>query len=145
MLSRLKPTDLGPYSELIKKEEEKARNLFIIGRLESAWEKIVGAGLYPYSRPLSVDGNVLKLIVPNSAYKMEFTFIKEIVLKNINSNLDFHKIYSFRVMVGNFQPLNLNKPKIVRSLEGKEDLLNLAEKELDPVARQKLVSLIQLF
>ena len=144
-LSRLKPSDLGVYSELLKKEEEKARNLFIIGRLEASWEKIVGPGLYPYSRPLKMDGNILKMIVPSSAYKMEFTFIKEIVLQNIRSVIDFYSIYSFRVITGNFQPLNLGKPVIHRSLEGKEKLLSIAETETDPAIREKLKSLIQLF
>jgi hypothetical protein len=144
-LSRLKPSDLGVYSELLKKEEEKARNLFIIGRLEASWEKIVGPGLYPYSRPLKMDGNILKMIVPSSAYKMEFTFIKEIVLQNIRSVIDFYSIYSFRVTTGNFQSLNLGKPVIHRSLEGKEKLLSIAETETDPAIREKLKSLIQLF
>ena len=136
---------MGVYSELLKKEEEKARNLFIIGRLEASWEKIVGPGLYPYSRPLKMDGNILKMIVPSSAYKMEFTFIKEIVLQNIRSVIDFYSIYSFRVTTGNFQSLNLGKPVIHRSLEGKEKLLSIAETETDPAIREKLKSLIQLF
>lgn len=144
-LSRLNPSDLGSYSDLLKKEDEKARNLFIIGRLESSWEKIVGSGLFPYSRPLKVEGNILKMIVPSSAYKMEFTFIKDIVLKNINSVIDFHHFYSFRVITGNFQSLNIGRPIINRSLEGKEDLLSIAEREPDSVIREKLKSLIQLF
>lgn len=144
MLSRLQPSDLGPFKEIIQKEEEKLKNLFIIKRIEASWEKIVGPGLYPYSRPIDVNGNSLKIIVPNSAYKMEFTFIKDFILKNIDSLLEFHKIFSFKIVVGNFEPLNIKKPTVKRSLEGKESLLNLLEKEEDPVSRMKLRELIEL-
>jgi hypothetical protein len=144
-LSRVNPGDLGPFSDIIKQEEEKARNLFIIGRLEASWEKIVGSGLFPYSRPLKVEGNVLKMIVPNSAYKMEFTFIRDMVLKNINSALDFYKIYSYRITVGNFKSLNTERPIAKRSLEGKESLVAQIENETDPIIKEKLLSLIQLF
>lgn len=145
MLSRIKPQDLGPLADLIQKEEEKSRNLFIIKRLEASWEKIVGPGLYAYSRPQKVEGNTLKIIVPNSAYKMEFTFIKDFVLKNISSYLDFYKIYSFKLIVGNFQSLTQLKPPVKRTLEGKEDLLSLIEREPDPISRKKLIELIELF
>jgi hypothetical protein len=144
-LSRINPSDLGPFSDIIKQEEEKARNLFVIGRLEASWEKIVGSGLFPYSRPLKVEENVLKMIVPNSAYKMEFTFIKDMVLKNINSALDFYKIYSFRITVGNFKSLNTAKPIVKKSLEGKEHLIALIENETDPIIKAKLLSLIESF
>lgn len=144
MLSRLQPSDLGPFADFVQKEEEKLKNLFIIKRLESAWEKIVGPGLYPYSRPINVSGNSLKIIVPNSAYKMEFTFIKDFVLKNIDSILDFYKIFSFKITVGNFQPLNLKKPVVKKSLEGKESLLNILEREEDPISKKKLRELIEL-
>jgi hypothetical protein len=85
------------------------------------------------------------MIVPNSAYKMEFTFIRDMVLKNINSALDFYKIYSYRITVGNFKSLNTERPIAKRSLEGKESLVAQIENETDPIIKEKLLSLIQLF
>ena len=81
---------------IVKLEEEKGED----GGLIAVWEKVVGKSTSKHTRPTSLKGERLVVIVGDSSRLYDLTLKKYQIIKNLNKNLKKKKIKEIRFRIG---------------------------------------------
>ncbi|EQA46185.1 PF05258 family protein [Leptospira broomii serovar Hurstbridge str. 5399] len=114
--------------------------------LAQRWSDIVGPIFANQSEPSAISGETLIVIVSHAAYKQELLFLKHRILSQSKRYLGRETIRKLEIRVGSLSK-NTRKTTVIErasnGIIGKEDLLAIAEKEVDPDARKRLLELIE--
>ncbi|EQA35032.1 PF05258 family protein [Leptospira inadai serovar Lyme str. 10] len=114
--------------------------------LAQRWSDIVGPIFANQSEPSAISGETLIVIVSHAAYKQELLFLKYRILSLSKRYLGRDTVRKLEVRVGSLSKNTKKKTGIERTsngINGKDDLLAIAEKEADPEARKRLLELIE--
>lgn len=125
-------------------EEEELKSIYIINRLTANWKEIVGEGFAYHSKPLKYKENILNVLIVHEAYRMEFNFNKNIILRNIKKILEDDIIKHIHYKVGDFRRKKKEVKNIKETLEGKESLIKILSQESDQKAYEKLLDLVKI-
>ncbi len=143
-----KKIDLDDFKFLIqglnsneKDLAEKAKLLKIIDQ----WEEIVGPVYYQHTFPGKVFAKTLQIVVDHPAYKMEIQFMKNIILKNINSFFYGEPFEAISIFIGKVDFKKNKFSQIKKTLEGKSELTEVIILEEDEIFKKKILDLISVF
>ena len=78
-------------------EEFDLRDSMTIGKLRSRWREIVGELLAGHSIPDRIFKNILFISVDHPVYSNELSFMKDIIIKEINTGYDSDLIRDIRL------------------------------------------------
>ena len=137
--------DFLPMIASFKKNEEEIQLNFFLYKIKNEWQNIVGEGYFWDTEPLFYRDKTLIILVNHSTYSLELNANKSLILKNIEQVLGGKYIEKLSFKDG-FVKKNRNLklyPK-KQTLEGKEKLIKIIEKEEDEKVREKLLELVKL-
>lgn len=132
-------------SELGFTEESLAVKI-AVQTLVRRWEDIIGPIYANQTEPFAIQDRTLVIITSHSAYKQEILFLKNRILSFCKKHLGQDLVRKIEVRVGNLSHKNkkTEAPSSHKTgFEGKQDLVSLAEKETDPIAKRRLLELIE--
>jgi hypothetical protein len=113
-------------------------------QLNEKWEEIMGPIFYLHTEAGRIKKNNLEIIADHPAYTMEVDFLKKTILKNCNNFFKDINLKSISIKVGLIKNKPPKKKSKTKSLIGKENLLELLEKEADPKIKKKLFDLVSV-
>tara|TARA_B100001123_G_C15096799_1_gene941894 strand:+ start:448 stop:720 length:273 start_codon:yes stop_codon:yes gene_type:complete len=67
-------------------ENEKTHHMFLIGSLQTKWEKVVGKQVGEATKPIKIQNNKLYIKCKNPTWKNELQYQKRELIKQINKN-----------------------------------------------------------
>ncbi len=126
--------------------EENLSSKIALQTLNKRWVDIIGPIYAKQSEPFSLQGDTLVVITSHAAYKQEILFLKKRIFSYAYRYLGKDVLKKIDVRVGNLSRKDGKSDKITApktGLEGKQDLISLAEKETDPIAKKRLLELIE--
>ncbi|PJZ66897.1 hypothetical protein CH371_02025 [Leptospira wolffii] len=126
--------------------EESLYAKIAIQTLAKRWPDIIGPIYANQSEPFSIQDDTLIVITSHAAYKQEILFLKKRILNHCYRYLKENTVKKIEVRIGNVSRKDSKGPQPSApktGLEGKQDLVSLAEKETDPIAKKRLLDLIE--
>ncbi|TGK21121.1 DUF721 domain-containing protein [Leptospira fluminis] len=143
---KIEISDLKDLLEDLGWSEENIHSQVSLRTIAQRWSDIVGPIFSLESEPHSISGDTLIIIVSHAAYKQELFFLKQRILSHSKRLLGMGVLRAIQVRIGNLSQKERRKtfseaPKT--GLVGKDDLLKILEKETDPIAKKRLLELIE--
>jgi hypothetical protein len=130
--------------ENITIDYNKIENEIILKKIKNNWDYIIGNHLNNFAYPKKIENNILHIGVQNSTYKMELSFIINLILINLR-NLTDGKINKVKFIIDPiFKFKNINSKVIIKK-EINPNLYKLVEKEEDKKIQKILIDLINVF
>ncbi|TGK07162.1 DUF721 domain-containing protein [Leptospira semungkisensis] len=147
--SGLNKINTGEFKKVLEElglSEENLSNRIAVQTLSKRWADIIGPIYANHSEPYSIQGDALVIVTSHTAYKQEILFMRKRILSYSIRYLGKDIIRKIEVRIGNLSPKQAKqpiKPVDKTGLDGKQDLISLIEKETDPIAKKRLLELIE--
>ncbi|TGK03149.1 DUF721 domain-containing protein [Leptospira langatensis] len=145
-MHKIKTEEFKKVLEELGLSEESLSNRIAVQTLSKRWADIIGPIYANQSEPYSIQGDVLIIVTSHTAYKQEILFLKKRILSYSARYLGKDTVRKVEVRIGNLsrkQQKQAYQPVDKTGLDGKQDLISLLEKETDPIAKKRLLELIE--
>ncbi|TGL34381.1 DUF721 domain-containing protein [Leptospira koniambonensis] len=145
-IQKIDPQEFKNILQSLGLTEESLAEKIAVQTLVKRWVDIIGPVYANHSEPFAVHGDVLVIITVHSAYKQEILFMRKRILSYSARYLGRDVVKKIEIRIGNLTPKRQKSPSYTADktgLEGKQNLVSLAEKETDPIAKKRLLELIE--
>ena len=144
-LEKIKIIDLEKIVHLFSYPQEDVHSKVLLNILNENWKKIAGEIYENHTEPVKIIGSTIFINVSHPAYKMEISFIKDRLISEANKAIGKPLFREIAVNVGKVRHQKIQKKDKTGNLEGKDELVQLIQKEEDEETRKKLLKLIGMF
>lgn len=144
-LEKIKIIDLEKIVHLFNYPQEDVQAKVLLNILNENWRKIAGELYENHAEPVKVMGSTIFINVSHPAYKMEISFIKDRLISEANKAIGRPLFNQIAVNIGKVRHQKVQKKDKTGNLHGKDELVELIQKEEDEETRRKLLKLIEKF
>ncbi|TGL61086.1 DciA family protein [Leptospira sarikeiensis] len=145
-VNKIDPNEFKSILENLGLTQESLEARIAVQTLTKRWADIIGPIYANHSEPFSLNNDTLVIITTHSAYKQEILFMRKRILSYSARYLGRDVVKKIEIRIGNLVQKRQKSPSYTADktgLEGKQDLVSLIEKETDPIAKKRLLELIE--